>query len=118
MKLFNTEAWINLLRIIIVLFICQSNFKINFTSKKDKFFHINNTSKLNYSNQLKEKILYLVEKNLAQKRHYSNILKLKKIHTIAAIDKLMYGNAIAELNNLIFICEIIKCNKVIVPKTI
>ena len=118
LELFNTETWIKIFRIIIILFICKINFENKFVLKEGKVYPIDNGSKSNFSNQLNEIILGLIEKNVVKKRYYFNKSKQNKIHTIAAIDKLKYGNAIAELNNFIFICEIIKCNKVIVPKAI
>ena len=73
-------------------------------------------SNTNFSNKLKEKILDLVRKNLVKKYYYRIKSKTKKIYTITGINKLKYGNAIIQLNNLILICEIIRCNKVVVPK--
>ena len=69
--------------------------------------------KSNFNEQLKNKIIELIKQNYVGKKFSKKALKI-----IACQKKLNYGNTIRALNNLIFICEKINCNKILVEDNI
>lgn len=55
---------------------------------------------------------------MIKENYYGKNFKKKKLNIIAAGYRYRYGNAIRALSNLIFICEKIRCNKILIQNNI
>ena len=94
--------------IIFFLFICYLIIFNNIKYLKNnimKIFHID--TKL-YDKKFKKQLLELISKSLGQ--------KITSVKSIFLSHNLFFGNQILILNDIIFMCEILGCRKIILDK--
>ena len=83
----------------------MKNFKKNYKLKKYIILHID---KKFYDKKFKKQLLELISKSLGN--------KITSVKSIFLSQKFFFGNQIMILNDVIFVCEILGCKKIILDK--
>ena len=124
-ELFPTKIKLIIFIIIIFFYEININFFFKYINFKDKHFLIEKKYYLYKYLILKDRPIYINDSLIDEEKinfleYLSNETgqKLKKVDIIFYTVKRRFGNALSNLNKLIFYCEIIGCKKIILDKNI